>query len=1344
MPLRASADYQKASYPQTAPRVESVMVSGPGAAKLGQTIRLEISVQASKALQEPQNLYLYLLKDDTARAAKVVYPRVPTTDWKAGAPVRVPVDLAIPSEIPPGDYVLAAGVHTEAAEGRARISLSGQMPKRQAKIVTRGRFVDKYGVEHHWHINEAHTLIWDGRPFIPIGGMFVYNRDWNLVKSQIDLLKQYGVRDIYLHLGVNQPYPWKTYSDDDYRFFQQTIDYLDEQGIRYGLEFQALEAKGPGFYYPAPGPRAEVTESGTVKVQQDKTLSGSFVVFDEAARKVVQTGEARVTDRKQIEADVKVPEKGRYRVTFALEREAPDMYSMYYWDNKYTEYVEVVRKHYSKVNLGPGFRFLVDPLWNEMNVNRDFFPSAPGWYSWYSGWLQSRYKTVAELNSAWQPDTPLPDFEAAARLAPVDRMDSPDGKGIWQFMLDRSTGRVYRMDLRKSQFNYDIQEGFGRGLLHYTSDIADQFKKLYDVPVIYKGFSDIDFWHINDLGTATGHDGLGMESYGNGEPMMLFMAGHLFGELEQATKTTWLIVTESAEGNHQDNSPSRNKMPGYTSRFGHMYANINALVAGGAKGFFHYNMVPSEGSQDPWTDSLTADVRQLEWLGTYGRVVENAAALPGYKPTAYFRYPGLFNPNSMSLYSEPVGEYANLGGWWWREPIGKASNGVWILPTFSLRPDTPQFIVNLENRPASERFRDELTAAIEAGLRISVIGYRKDLGSIPQIDRFYTSRFGRDSDGREYQTLRQLPGSRVIARSASGDIWNLMVGNLQINSKQVFAQHGYQPQGLVYGKERNIDPYEGVFGRLLGSALLDMGNGLTAFSYSENGKPVTIVQTGDQPRTLTFPASANARARYSDGSPAGTATDGKLKVTLQPVERKLQRVDEWAGRDRNPWIRQGIVVDSTAARDSVIIEGLPQSQSVPFEVAGAAVDRARAAAKALPASAARAASGAAARAGALLAKGQPFWAYYEARDGLEKAVREGTPYIWIEAEDPVASNFNYARMGGITPCSGAAIQALQTTVEPPADTGWFAKYRLNAPKAGKYQLWIRENYLSYSSPSKIRIDSGPWKSYSNQIAPRDIRVVALYNALEDTRQVFAWYHYGEVTLPAGEHTLTVRVDQKRGKGTSVTMADERPYAKLMDVILLTAGGFTPDGKNKPQTISSNTSASMINIAPSHSFEFRPNEGMKEPPGWHRSEDSDGIVWQDAGWGAYNVMPGLDINLGQRFSYVGQRNLTIKPGGRLRTWHTEMPVRGGAKYYIEAFVRTVELQTSAEVAVQFSNPAGSVSETVLGSLSGRQDWTRLAKTLEAPAGVTQAKVVLRVSPGTGGVAYFDDVLFAEAK
>ncbi|GEM_PF-782441 len=1344
--LPAAAEYQKAAYPQTAPLVRSISVSCASSAKPGSELSVSLSVDAVSALPEGTRVYLCLNKGGVTWEALDFDPQPAAAAWKPGVTKIRALRLPVPADIAPGDYQLVAGVHQQAAQGSRPVKITGEVPSRPGKIITRGRMVDKYGVPHEWRINRAHALIWDGRPWMPAGGMFVYGRDWNVVKAQLDLLKKYGVRSLYLHLGVNQPYVWKTYSDDDYKFFQQTIDYLDEQGFTYGLEFQALEAKGPGYYYPAPGPRKDVTGSGTVTMEQDKTLGGYFAVFERDTWDVVQTGRARVSDNKKIEADVQVPKDGSYQVVFALEREAPGMYSMYYWDDKYPQYLDVVRKHYSKVNLGPGFRFLVDPLWNEMNMNRDFYPSAPTYYKQFEEWLVKRYGTLAKLNEAWDPVSPVASFEQAARLIPLDRKDIPPSGHLHQFLMDPQDQSTLALDLTTSQYNYDAMEFLGRSLLHYTCDIADEFKKLYDVPVIYKGFSDMDFWHINDLGTPGGHDGLGMESYGTGEPMMMFMAAHLYGELEQATKTTWLVVTETGEGNHQDNSPSRNKAPGYTSRLGTMYANYNALISGGAKGVFQYNMVPSEGTNDPWTDALTADVRQLEWLGTYDRILGSAPALADYKPAMYFRFPGMYNPNSMSLSSEPNGDYYGFGGWWWREPVERSENDIWIVPSFSLRPDTPMFIVSLENRPASERHRDELVKAVKDGVRITMIGFRKDLGEIPEIDRYYTDVFREDADGRKFQVLKPTPTSRVLDRCArTGEPWNLLDGNLQINSKQVFGLHGYRPDNLETGGEANPDPYTGVFEELLGARVLDLGPDLHGLTFLDGDVPVTVAGlTGGQKRTVSFsiPAGSRVSASYPGGEPAGEMRSGKLVVDLQPVDRKLIRVDQWPGRDQNPWVRNGVLVDSTAARDSVVIRGLPAANSVPAEAAREVIARADAASRALEedergdlpkiVASARTSASAGRYAEAIATATEKVDAFFSAR----------SPYVWIEAEDRIASNFNYSRLGGLPNLSGQAFLGLETAVEPPADTGWYATFKFTAPAEATYQLWMRENYLAYSSACSWRVDGGPWQKGSGQFVPRDTSVISLYNAVEDTRQVFAWYHYGATRITKGTHTLTIRVDTPRGKGLAVTMSDDRQYAKLVDCLLLTARAFDPEGFQKPRTLKSRIEPVAVNLLSDPSFEFRPDSDAKSPKGWKPSEEGDGLVWQDAGWGAYNVMPGLDINLGQRFAYAGQRNLTIKAGAKERWWVSDpVPVKPGFVHNLQAAVRAVDLGAEAVVEVIFQDSMGAEIATLMSEpVSGDADWTSVNLSGTAPVGSAFAAVRCRVTAGDNGLAYFDDVYF----
>ncbi len=792
-----------------------------------------------------------------------------------------------------------------------------------------------------------------------------------------------------------------------------------------------------------------------------------------------------------------------------------------------------------------------------------------------------------------------------------------------------------------------------------------------DVPVIYKAFSDVDWWHINDSGLASGHDGLGMESYGNGEPMLMFMGAHVFGECEQAAKTTWLIVTETGQGNHQDAVLSRNKPIGYTDRLDAMYANYNALLSGGAKGIYQYNMIGGRGVQDPWTDNLSRDPRQLEWLATYDRILANASALVDYKPAMYFRFPAQFNPCSMELYSEPCGDFYNMGGWWWREPIERSQNGLWIVPSISLAPDEPMFIVNLEKAPASERFACELTDALKAGKRITMIGFRKDLGVIPAVDKYYTGDYATDERGRKFQVLKPTATSRVLNRTAGGQVWNLIDGPLQINSEEVFGRHGYQPQDLVTGPEKGIDPYNGIFD-MLGVKLLDFGPSLTGFTFTDNGVPTTVVTAHDAKTTITLPSGADCR--YANGDKASDTT-----IALEPASRTLTKA-------HYDWGPDGIMVDTLNTTETAIITG---TDHVSIDTPTAAPKEA--------------------------------------------------PCIWIEGEKPTSHNFNYSWMGAIPTLSGNGFLALETAVTPPKDTGWYASYEFSALKDATYQLWLRENYLSFSSPSSYRVDSGRWVQSTNMLVPRDIEVVTLYNAVEDTRQMFAWYHYGSVKLAAGKHTITFRVDEPRPRGTVLTMADDRPYAKQIDCIALIDGGFTPDGKHRPTTLAANIEPPMVNLLPNPSVEFDSN-GDDKCDGWTPSS-TDGLEWTKPGWGNIKVEGLFDINCGLKDSYAELRALKIAAGPAERFW-SSAPVKLGSAASLLAggFVRTNDPHVAASLRVKWLDDRGSVIKTdILPHKAADSEWHAIAATLARPGGATTAVFECVASPGPSGTAWFDDLV-----
>lgn len=492
-----------------------------------------------------------------------------------------------------------------------------------------------------------------------------------------------------------------------------------------------------------------------------------------------------------------------------------------------------------------------------------------------------------------------------------------------------------------------------------------------------------------------------------------------------------------------------------------------------------------------------------------------------------------------------------------------------------------------------------------------------------------------------------------------------------------------------------------------------------------------MISTRGKNTVLDIQAGSGVRAVYPDGSEAGERSESGLKVHLAPVDRKLVPA-------RFDWGPEGIMIDSTGATDSVIIEGLcGRSAWIPSALQAVEAE-ADAIAAGLPEEAGRALSMEFAR---TRVRSDITTQGYIA--GINKANEEffsrATPYIWVEGEDAVSHNYNYSRLGAIPSMSGTAFLGLETAVEPPADTGWYASYEFEAPEGGVYQLWMRENYLSFSSPCSYRIDDGEWAHATNMLVPHDIRVVTHYNAVEDSRQVFAWYHYGGVRVPAGRHTLTIRVDKPRPRGTVLTMADDRPYAKLIDCILLTRRHFKPDGIRRPRYLIDEVRRPMVNLLANPSMEFD-GDGDGRCDGWTPSHDS-GMEWTKPGWGNIRVEGLFDINLHLRDSYAQLRSLRIEPGPEERVWSGDAVELGAAEVFLaSAWVRATGL--AAYVRVRWLDAGGKVlRQDALPNTGDGVDWHEVSRELTRPAGAVSAVFECVLEPGASGPARFDDAVFA---
>lgn len=161
---------------------------------------------------------------------------------------------------------------------------------------------------------------------------------------------------------------------------------------------------------------------------------------------------------------------------------------------------------------------------------------------------------------------------------------------------------------------------------------------------------------------------------------------------------------------------------------------------------------------------------------------------------------------------------------------------------------------------------------------------------------------------------------------------------------------------------------------------------------------------------------------------------------------------------------------------------------------------------------------------------------------LAEAEANLRPYVWIEAEAPVAHTFGAVRVSAAA--SRGASLWLNTLLSPPAD-GFYADYSLLV-SGSDYILWLAR--ASHDTPIE-------WSIYGS--SPDETVPIAKGNAPADTDGRWAvqggyggayyWVRLGALNLPAGEYRLRLKL-----------AGGKRPvYAAEWDAILVAPPDISP-------------------------------------------------------------------------------------------------------------------------------------------------------------------------------------------
>lgn len=480
------------------------------------------------------------------------------------------------------------------------------------KLASSGEFTDKDGSIHAWRVNGAHTLIWDGQPYIPVGGTF-YSRyaclgqteeNWNADIQTLELIRGKGITDILLKsigpMTWTKPEAW-----------QRLVDYLDSSGFTYGIDF----ADGPkppltGFIIePTRYRLPEIINDADFTFDMPDVILAFWILCSAADGSVVASGGAAVSEGK-----VRVKAKTRPGQNCVLllypckelsnggANGVADLWS------GFDEFRDRLLGFISGLKFGKGLRFFVDPITSKMDFageRASIVPDSAAFRLEFEGYLAKKYRNIGSLNSAWGLSSEnLKSFQEAARLIPLWR----GARGIPE-VYDRARGARYRIDAPRSKIWQDI-EGFrnwsAQNYLNTSADILKRYAA--DVPVIYKATS----YHsvFANLVSRGGFDGLGIEAYGHGEDLVKQSAGSAYSLAEESARSMWFVVTGT-----QDTQKRGKSSPGYSGSNG-MVADLDSLREIGAKGIFVHGLQVLP--EDTWKNhSLALAPEQLDWLKSF-------------------------------------------------------------------------------------------------------------------------------------------------------------------------------------------------------------------------------------------------------------------------------------------------------------------------------------------------------------------------------------------------------------------------------------------------------------------------------------------------------------------------------------------------------------------------------------------------------------------------------------------------------------------------------------------------------------------------------------------------------
>lgn len=316
-------------------------------------------------------------------------------------------------------------------------------------------------VSSPWSTNPNNTLLWDGKPYLPIGVRVAGTPD------EIERASQAGIKDFLVELPA------------DGTGWDQAIALLEKKGARYTI---LISSAAPGTECIVVEPQSYRREGLQSRFSLDVPISGASRVLALLAAKRDGTmrwsQEFPVTDGvAKVVGDASGTEQVLLLYPQMKTLGVPD-----FWDG-FDQRRDSVLRALKQAKPGPGLRGIVNPLGTVVDFpdrTNGSIPTSPLFQLEFESRLTERYRAIPNLTRAWGMGTnDIENFHQASRLVPLWAGSRGVG-ALW----DPKTRKVYSADQLRSEIWNDIRETIAGSVDRRMNRLVQAIRQAADVPVI--------------------------------------------------------------------------------------------------------------------------------------------------------------------------------------------------------------------------------------------------------------------------------------------------------------------------------------------------------------------------------------------------------------------------------------------------------------------------------------------------------------------------------------------------------------------------------------------------------------------------------------------------------------------------------------------------------------------------------------------------------------------------------------------------------------------------------------------------------------------------------------------